>query len=165
MNIQFQGKLSREEFRRVLELHTSRSGWLKWTSGGLMLLLGLTAVGLMVSRPETAKALLPGLIFPIAVLTLPFWISKIQAAAYDQSGNIYREGLSGTITDDGISVQAATGNFNTYWNAYTAFKQTDDMIILYQNKNCMNIFSRAMFSSAADWELFCGEVGRRLKKK
>ncbi len=37
--------------------------------------------------------------------------------------------------------------------------------MLYQNKNCFNIFAQSMFTSAEDWNTFCGEVARRLPKK
>ncbi|TLM98910.1 YcxB family protein [bacterium] len=112
-----------------------------------------------------ATSLLPGLIFPIVLLTFPLWLPEIQASSYNQPGNVFREGLRGTITDSEIAIQTAKGNSSTFWTAFTHYKSTENIIMLYQNKNCFNIFTQSMFANTEDWKAFLGEVTRRLPKK
>jgi hypothetical protein len=164
MNIKFQGKLSKKEFRQAVTIQTNLPGFLKWLFGGFGLLIVFGGIYLMIQNPVISKSLLPGMAFPIVFFSFPFWLPEIQVASFNQPGNVFREGLSGTISDEGIAIQTSKGNTNTFWNAYKAFKQTNDLVMLYQNKNCFNIFTRGMFSSTEDWDLFCNEVGRRLKK-
>lgn len=165
MNIQFQGKFSKNEYRQAFRLHYKSSGCLRWFACGPALLFLFAAIFLIVREPALARYLVPGGIFIIAICTVSFWLPEIQAASFNRPDNIFREGLSGTINDEGIFVQTSKGNSNIFWNAYTGYKQTRDLILLYQNKNCFNIFTRGMFSGAGDWELFCGEIAGRLKKK
>jgi hypothetical protein len=165
MNIPFEGKLSKKEYRQVMALHLKLPGWQRWFFTGAALLLIFSAVFQFIRFPELATSLLPVLVFPTVFLTFPLWLPEIQASSYNQPGNIFREGLLGTITDSEIAIQTAKGNSSTFWTAFTHYKSTENIIMLYQNKNCFNIFTQSMFASAEDWNTFCGEVARRLPKK
>lgn len=165
MNIPFQGKLSKTEYKQVLATQMNLPSWLKWFLAGAAMLLIFSAVFQLIRTPDLATSLLPALVIPIVLLTFPLWLPEIQAASYNQPGNVFREGLQGTITDSEINIQTSKGHSSTLWSAFTHYKISENYVLLYQNKNCFNIFSYSMFSSAEDWNAFRGEVARRLPNK
>ena len=165
MNIPFQGNLSKNEYRQVMALHLKLPGWQRWFFTGAALLLFISAVFQFIRLPELATYLLPALVFSTVFLTFPLWLPEIQASSYNQPGNVFREGLRGTITNSEITIQTAKGNSSTIWTAFTHYKSTENIIMLYQNKNCFNIFTQSMFANAEDWNAFLGEITGRLPKK
>jgi hypothetical protein len=109
------------------------------------------------------QSLLPGLVFSLVFFTFPWWTPLLQASSYDQKGNIYRLPIAGSIDEDGVSIRGQEVKVDLAWGAYTHYRHAGDFVLLYQNKNCFNIFTRSLFE-AAEWERFLKILEARFPK-
>lgn len=98
--------------------------------------------------------MLPVILVSIGFFTFPWWLPYVQLSSYDQKGNIYRQEVSGTITEDGISINNSEIKANLQWSIYTNYKLDKDIFLLYQGKHGFNVFESNMFKSQDEWKNF-----------
>ena len=134
MDIVFQGQVSQKEFNRVIEIHYSKMKWIRWLFGGFTVILLISLVFVIIQQPSILRMLFPNIVFPIIILSSPWWVLIIQKNSYNQSNNIYRTPIHGVIDEAGISISTVNTNVKSSWNAYTHFIKKDDILILYQGK-------------------------------
>jgi len=164
MQTYFQGQINKKEYKKAFELHFYQRRWLKWICG-LFLGIILFSVVIAISRdPSSLQYFFPSIIFPLVFLTFPWWTIYLQAASYNQKGNIYRTPINGLIDDTGISINGQVVKSNFLWKAFTHYKTTDEMVLLYQGKSCFNIFTASLFSNKDEWEKFQNELKVRINK-
>jgi hypothetical protein len=99
-------------------------------------------------------SLLPGLVVFLVIVTYPWWIPYLQLSSFDQKGNIYRNNIFGTIDDAGVTINSAEIKADFQWNVFVDYKLSKDLFMLYQSKNCLNLFKPNMFSNQDEWEKF-----------
>ena len=58
------------------------------------------------------------------------------------------------IDDHGITVNSAEIKTNFQWSVYSNYKIARNLVLLYQGKNCFNLFKPSMFSDQDEWEKF-----------
>jgi hypothetical protein len=58
--------------------------------------------------------------------------------------------ISGSISEDTITIQTVNSKSIVRWNLFNKIKRTPDLILLYQNSNCFNFFPQSFFSEE-DW--------------
>jgi hypothetical protein len=164
MQTVFQGQVSKQEYSKALEIHNSLFKWIKWPCG-IILAIVVLSTGVTISRnPSMTQYFLPPIVFPLIFLTFPWWIISIQAASYDQKGNIYQTPINGLIDDTGITVNSQVVKSSILWNAFTHYKKNKEMVLLYQGKSCFNIFTASLFKNENEWNQFLSEINSKVVK-
>jgi hypothetical protein len=165
MEIIYQGQVTKKEYNRVIEIHYSKMKWIRWLVGAFIVILLISLVITIIQQPTIMRSLFPGFLFPIIILSSPWWVLVIQKNSYNQSNNIYRTPIHGVIDDAGISVSNENTSVKSVWNGYTHFIKKDDILVLYQGKNCFNIFTKNMFSNEQDWNKFLKIIGEKVSQR
>lgn len=155
MPIAYSGIVSKKEYTAALQMHFDRTlKWVKIAFGIILAILIVALVFMIATQPDISAALFPGIIFPVILLSFPWWIPILQAASYNQAGNIYRAPVHGAIDETGISVNNQNIQAKFLWNTFGHSVKKGEIVLLYQGKNSFNIFTKSMFQSPADWEAF-----------
>ena len=168
MSIQYAGKVTKDDYLKSLLLHNQQFKILKWIFGIILFMMILSFVFLFFKGQGIGSLLRyysPVLVFLAAFLTFPWWAPYIQISSYNQPGNIYRNNVFGTIDETGISINGGTVKASFQWSAYIHYKITEEMILLYQGKNSINIFTKSMFTGKEDWERFIVLIKEKISKK
>ena len=150
----FQGHITKKEFTQALELHFSQIKWLKWICGLILVVILFFYMFIIMRNPSTWNLYLTSIIFPVVILSAPWWIIYLQSGSYDQKGNIYRTSINGTIDATGISINGQDMNANIFWRAFTHSKMNNKMVLLYQGKSRFNIFTSTLFTDEDAWKQF-----------
>ncbi len=164
MQATYHGQVTQREYTRALELHYNQLNWAKWACGIILAVLIFSLAITIVRQPAVTQALFPGLLFPLVILTSPWWAIALQASAYKQKGNIYHTPISGLINDYEVTVSTASSRSTILWAAYTSYKKKDGIVLLYQGRNSFNIFTKSMFKNEADWSQFVAFLEARFKQ-
>jgi len=166
MQIQYAGKITKDDFLKGVLLHSSHLTGQKWVFGTIWLMLVFSIVYLLVQSPSKLSGIFPGALPGFAVFvvfsTMPWWIPYLQSTSYNQKGNIYRNNVYGVIDDHGITVNSVEIKTNFQWSVYSNYKIAKDIVLLYQGKNSFNIFKQSMFSDYDEWEKFLALVEEKV---
>lgn len=154
--IQYQGKITRVDISNALNLHYKSFHWLKWATIPFIVLLLISMLPFDFSKPDVISYFLPGLLFPLAFLSMPWWFIPQQTAAFEKTNIVYRNPIHGEVNELGFALVEQAMDSRVSWSAITGIKQTKDLVLLYRGKNCFNIFTSALFASPQDWENFIG---------
>lgn len=161
----FKGQVSKKEYTRAVGVHFDQQfRWIKWVFGIIFGILFISIVITVIRDPSIAKTLFPGIVFPFVLFTFPWWMPYLQSAGYDQKGNIYRTPIEGVIDESGIAINGQEVKASFQWKAYTHYRKSGDVVMLYQGKNCFHIFTRALFREE-DWAQFLKVVEERISKR
>ena len=164
MLIYFQGRISKTDYKKAIDMNLTFIKWLKWVCGGLLAIILFSNIVSVIRTPTILTYIFPSIIFPLVFLTFPWWIVSLQAASFDQKGNIYRSPINGLIDETGVSINGQETKSHTLWKAYTHYKKNDTLVLLYQGKSCFNIFTSNLFENPEDWEKFLGELNLKVGK-
>lgn len=170
MQINYAGKISKKEYLKAILLNNQQLRIQKWIFGIALAVIAFSIGSLMIEDFQKYKSILqsPGILIPLFVLTFPWWMPYLQVTSYNQPGNIYRNNVFGLINDDEITISSGLVKSSSQWNAYTSWRIKDEILLLYQGKNCFNIFTRAMFASQDEWNNFLSLIKSKVstsKKK
>jgi hypothetical protein len=164
MPINFQGQINKKEYMKALEINLSQIKWLKWVSGLILGIVIFSAVVTIWLNPSMVKTLFPSIVFPLILLTFPWWIIYLQAASYNQKGNIYHTPINGFTNETGIAINGQETKSFILWKAFTHYKHNHSMVLLYQGKSCFNIFTSNLFKNDEDWIKFLDEISVNIEK-
>jgi hypothetical protein len=162
MRINYAGKISKDDFLQAIFLNSPQLKLQKWLIGILVTIMVLSLFLLALSPSNSFNAdisrlfpsLFPGLAVFLVIVTYPWWIPYLQLSSFDQKGNIYRNNVFGTIDETGLSINSAEINANFQWKVFVDYKLSKDILMLYQSKNCFNLFKPSMFSTQEEWDRF-----------
>jgi hypothetical protein len=102
------------------------------------------------------------MLIPLFVLTFPWWVPYLQLNSYANKSNIYHSQINGVIDETGITINGKDAKSSFLWSAFTHYNKTNDLMLVYQSKNCFNIFTRSLFSTKEDWDKFEDLVKQRI---
>jgi hypothetical protein len=166
MQINYAGKVSKDEFLKALFLQNRQYRVYKWIVGIVLAFFAFSILYLAIlGSPELHKILqyaFPGGLIPLAAMTFPWWSPYLQLSAYDQQGNIYRNNIFGLIDENGITINGSNIKGNFPWKAFIKYEISNDFLLLYQGKNNFNIFTKNMFSNQSDWDNFISLIKTKL---
>jgi hypothetical protein len=171
MEINFSGLITKKEFVNAIKIHYNQQ--LKRTKlfFGIILVIFacsiLSTVFLLISENTTIQKpyLIPLMLIPLILLTYPWWIPLLSGRSYDKKENGYNGPIHGSINDQGITIFTKLANANLYWSAYSSYILKDNLLLLYQSKNCFNIFTRSLFTSDEDWQKSIIFISQKLPVK
>lgn len=162
MQINYGGKVTKDEFLKVLFLHNRKYRIYKWIMGIIITIFVFSLLYLVTQGSYESNQLLrylfPGVLFPLALLAFPWWTPYLQLLAYDQPGNIYRNPIFGLIDENEISINGSNLKSNFLWKVFINYEISDDILLLYQGKNNFSIFTKKMFSNQDDWSIFVSMI-------
>jgi len=154
MQIQFSGKVSKNEYIKCLLLHNLQLKALKWFFGFFLIVFSVSIIYLSINGVVTFSYIFPGFLGMLVFLSFPWWLPYLQLSSFDKEGNFYKNNVLGLINETGITLKGGAISSHVQWSAYTFFRSTSEILLLYQGKNAFSIFTRSMFSTQADWENF-----------
>jgi 4-amino-4-deoxy-L-arabinose transferase-like glycosyltransferase len=155
MQIHYAGKISKNEFLQAIFLNSPRLKFQRWFFAIVLFFVAFSLVYLWVMSPGSVDTeWFPGLLIFFIFATFPWWVPYIQLASFDQKTNIYRNNVFGTIDDTGISINSAEIKTSFQWSVFIDYKLSKDLCMLYQSRNCFNLFKPDMFGTREEWDKF-----------
>ena len=148
MDIYVKGQLTRQDIIRAFFRH------LKPTRNSIVIRLALLGLMVLVFAYGSQTAawwtyLLAGVVV-VGVLS-PWWMPYFQAFNFNKNSPLLKP-LTGTVTDEGVSLRGYRFNSDIKWASFTYYKRTREVVLLYQGPNAFNFLSRNLFKSDAEWE-------------
>ena len=154
-SIYYSGSISKKEYSSAIRAHFNQQlKWVKMVFGVILSILVLALIVTFLQYPSILQYFFPGMLFPFIILTFPWWTPLLQASSYDKKGNIYRKPIHGVIDETEIIISGEETMSKFLWNAFSSYKKVDDLILVYQGKNQMNIFSKKLFGTEEEWKQF-----------
>jgi len=164
MLIHFKGLITKQDFTKALVIHfQQQQKWLTWVLTAFLVIILASLIVTIIQKPELKQSMLPAFAFSLIFFTFPWWIPYLQASAYNQQGNIYRNPIEGFVDDNGITIAGRNHKVETRWSAISHFRRSGNMILLYQGKSGFNILTKSLFTEA-DWAEFIRVIEEKLKK-
>lgn len=94
------------------------------------------------------------MVFPLLALTFPWWMEYLQAAAYDQKGNIYQNNVHGMINEAEVTIHGGGIQATFKWNVFIDCKGSEAVFLLCHGPNNFSIFTPSLFSNHEEWQKF-----------
>jgi hypothetical protein len=165
MEIEFGGLVSKKEYQRAFFTHfdSIRYQIFKWL-GGFLALLMLSGIFFIIARGINLDTWAFFYFIPILVLTIPWWQPLLAAASYNNQNNVFRRPIQGVLDENNFNVTTYISTVSINWNGYIGYRHKNDMILLYQTKNCFNILPKTLFHSDEDWNAFLEFLKSRFPK-
>jgi hypothetical protein len=159
MQINYAGRVSKDDFWRALSLHNMQQyrvyRWIMFGGGVLLALWGIyLTIQDSLESDEAIRYAYFGALILLVAMTLPMWNSFLQWSSYNQKGNLYRNNVFGLIDDTGITINGPDVSMSFRWSAYDNYRDSKDILMLYQGKNHFDLFTPSMFSNQEEWEKF-----------
>jgi hypothetical protein len=159
MQINYAGKISRDDFLQAIFLNSPQLKLQRWVVSILLVIMAFSffyiwSLSSNSAVVESFPTLFPGFILLAVIGLFPWWVPYLQLSSLNQKGNIYRNNVFGLITDSGITVNNAEVNTSFQWSVFIDYRISKDLVMLYQSKNCFNLFVPSMFSDHVEWEKF-----------
>jgi hypothetical protein len=166
MHIEFNGLITKKEYRRVFSLHYSGRRLVRFFFIGLFFLL-LSVFGLIsnILRHSNFSYFIISLVFGAALCSYQWWLPLLSARSYNNPKNFFNQPIHGVIDDNGFSIETALVSGTTKWALFEGYRYKDDLLLIYQNKNCFNILTRPLFVSDDDWNILLTFLKNRFPKQ
>jgi hypothetical protein len=159
MIINYNGKVTAADIRKAVFLNYSPI--FIW-GNAVMIALAIGAIVYFSVMGTLDGTYLLALLFVILMLATPFWQPFQTAQKATRKGSLYHDPVHGTINESSVSVESGKTPVVYAWSAYTRFKQGKEIILLYKERMCVNIFTPALFASQQDWETFARMVSEKI---
>jgi len=166
MQINYQGQVYKPDFAKAIKLHNGRIVLVQKIIFGLFMFLFTISIliGIIYSPGSLPLPYVIAMFIPLVFLTLPWWNEYMQINMYQSSANIYKEEISGIIDEKGFTINSVKMKVNYLWDAIIKIQKTDDIVLLYQSKNCFNILTRSLFASEEEWSQLVAFLDDRFSK-
>ncbi len=119
------------------------------------------------SRTASAQIFVVALlVFPV-ILALPAVVARLKARRqWRRRSGIFSETES-TVSEDGVTTRIKSLGISSScsWDAFTGFRRSERVVVLYLKAGTYMIVSRAKFPLARDWEAFLQVLGDKLKQR
>ena len=155
--LQFEGSLTERDFTNAARLSA------KVTLKQVFLLCGVIGVlaGLGAYPSHGGKGLLfglPALLLPVLVV----WMTQVIARRQWKSSPLSQSLLRGWASDEAVHFQHGLAEATINWRAFAGYQATADLVMLFQNSQSYNLFSRNLFANDDDWQRFRGLVESKI---
>jgi hypothetical protein len=164
MEIQFTGQITQKDFLQAQSLHRKTSKAPLFL-GGLFICMLIVTVITSISEPALLGTAIPVFVILIIIIAVSWGGPRLQAINIWKNSKSLQKPLSGKITEDKINLEGAYSEGSVSWKAYVSYKQSANMILLYQSPNLMNIFLKTYFKDEKDWEDFKELVKKNVPEK
>ena len=159
MEIQYTGKVTKNDFLQAIFLNSPQLKLQRWIIGILLVIMAFSLVYLLAVDPNSSisslfPSQLPILLFVLVIISFPWWVPYLQLSSITRKGSIYRNTVFGNIDDSGITINSDDIKMSFTWNVFVKWKISKDIFMLYQSKNCFNLFTLSMFTNRDEWERF-----------
>jgi 4-amino-4-deoxy-L-arabinose transferase-like glycosyltransferase len=164
MDISFAGQVTRTHALQAYALHRPPSK-VPWV-GGIVFVFVLIVTGMVSwSKPALLGTSLPILAFLAILTVVSWWLPRFQVTNSWKHSKTLQKPLSGTITPDRIHFDTAYSESSMAWAAYTYYKRSADMVLLYLSPHQFHLFPKVFFTNDADWETFNKLVEDNVEEK
>lgn len=155
MQIHYAGKITKDDFLQAIFLNSPRLKFQRWFFAIVLFFVAFSLIYLWAAGPASiVEGLFPGLAIFFIFGTFPWWMPYIQLTSFDQKTNIYRNSVFGMIDETGISINSTEVKTSFQWSVFIDYKLSKDLFMLYQSRNCFNLFKPSMFGTREEWDKF-----------
>jgi hypothetical protein len=168
--IQTSGALSLEDFNFAIKLARRKTMRYVWAVLAVALLIGCAWEGYQIFLdPKELSVVAVILVFVIVSFAFLFPVLHIFGR---RTKKAFAEGkgpfayIENSIFEDGYEFREELSTGKVRWDTFSKFRYSDRIVVLFYevNPNMAQIFSRAKFKSAEDWECFIGLLDRKLPR-
>ncbi len=159
----FEGRLTQEDVRRGFALHlqASRMGGrgaaLAAQVGGAAIgIAGLVWVATGTAPAPQSLGWLFALLLLVAVLVAaaPRWAAAMLARNALRAGGGVADTRKGTAGEEGLHTVSAHSDTRQDWQAFLMYRRGSDVLVLYPTRRIVQMYTRGLFASDADWRAF-----------
>ncbi len=156
MEMRFEGRYTERDRRQILGLGFAGGARL------FAIVFGLAALGFAlwtVARAASAsdwelatlfQGFLPALVF--LLLAGVFWRLPHNQAREVAESPLLEGWVSGVATDEELVLKTARSEARLAWDAFTQYKQSDEMVLLYRLDGGLLALPRRFFATDDDWQ-------------
>jgi YcxB-like protein len=129
-----------------LAIKRSPNRYVRWTrlfipGFGLVLLTYVVIFALIVPKQALSIRNLPGLVVPIAFMSMPLLNKRKQKKLYAKSTSLHGK-LSLIADGDGLEFQGSTFQSRANWSVFDSFFEDKDSFVLYQKTQVFNMLPK-----------------------
>jgi YcxB-like protein len=143
----------RDVYRANVAIMLGKMKWVSWLLFGVaMVILSGAMFGLVFNGPTFAARVTAGSFF--GILFVPLFASyMLFGAPYFAARNLLRNNpnaggpLHYVFTTNGVVVESPTGHSEIKWTAYLIVRETEDLILLFPQKNLAYPIPKRFFAS------------------
>lgn len=162
--VTFDGEFTRADLRRAYILHYKSGILAVMLISDAVLCVAIVAL-FLTGQWAWSPRMLPNIAIPLVFLTTPLWLPYILARSQWKANAAVRSRNSGAIRAEGIHAENGLAVGDIRWSAFTDYKLSPEMVLLYQNPNAFHLFTRRMFATDDDWNTFRSLVQQRIAKR
>jgi hypothetical protein len=162
MHIEYSGLITLKEYQQVFALHYKNPLILFFKIISILSLPGLFIFLLLKGGAGDVTSYFLYLL-PVFLLFGFVWLTPLQVTrSYLNPRNFFNQPLHGSIdSENGFSIVTSLSTGSMGWNGFVGYRHKDNLILLYQNKNCFNILTRNLFASDEDWNALLAFLNTR----
>ena len=145
--IDYSGTISRELFVRSQRLH---AGSARIFLSVVLVLAGLLLLSLAILNAPMS-VLLP-FVMAGALVPLLLILQRWQWQRLFKRSPYLHEPIEGVVSEQGLHIANSRGRSDLPWTLITKYKETSDLILLYQAPNMFGIVAKEFFDDDVDWQ-------------
>lgn len=118
--------------------------------------------------PGPALLLLLPLLLVVLVLAAfvyALWVLPLRQARRIQDTPLCQGTFSGVASDESFVLGNEAAASSVRWDSFVQYRMSDDMVLLYQNKNAYSMVPRSFFANDSDWQNFRDHIRATVPKK
>lgn len=167
--MKFEYRLTIKDFKEANRVHATK-GILQYLLilGGFLVLISLLPLitQVNVSLQEILwSVLLPNLVFfSLAYLMIYFIRQIIIKRTWDSQPSLRHE-ISVETSDEWVKITTTLSEAKMQWSFYTHWRETPNLFMVYQSRNCLNMFPKRAFSSDEQANEFRELLGNKIPNK
>ncbi len=151
--MQFEYRLNLNDLKEATQSHAKKGLWRYCLfMAGIVLLPSILPL-LKQEKISLSEIfwhiLLPNLFFFVAIYLFMYIVQNFMVNRNWQSQPGAKSAISVETTTDGFQITTQSSDARLKWSHYTHWKETPNLFMVYQSRNCFNLFPKRAFSSEA----------------
>ena len=146
LEIHFTGLITREIFMRAQKLHAGR----RW----ILFIYPIVMLPLIFLTGESLGTPIRIILITLAVLFVPLtrFAQRLALLRVFKKSPYLTISFKGVINDERFYLESDLGHIDLPWSSFIKYKQTDDIILLYQGPTIFQVLAREFFADQEEWE-------------
>ena len=161
MEINFEGALSKEDYDYLVKLISSN----RRVRPLFVIIIFLFFIIAIVMNYSKDRNLSYFMIFMIVFFVFAIMFRKYRNKKYWKESKAIKEHCSGVVNDQGIVINSETWSSNKTWEYFSKYKESPEMVLLYQSYAVTHVLPRTFFKNDSDWISFVEIVQNKVASK
>jgi hypothetical protein len=154
MPIPFVGQLTQQQYLHAQYLHFKPASRGRILRRSMILLLVLGLLLSLAIVPFLLRLIVPVVLLGIFLLSASWFLPRLHVYLTWRYHRSLQAPMSGTITADGIHYKGTHFQGEVTWSMFLKYKQSPQLVLLYQSPLVFNLFPRSFFRTEHEWHAF-----------